>query len=123
KCVARRARTNTPLQALVLLNDPTYIEAARTLAEKAIEGSGDAASRIRLVFQLAAARTPSSQEIRLLSQLADKERAAYRRDPASAAKLLAVGESKAKASDAVELAAWTTVASAILNLDEVITKE
>ncbi|MBI3684071.1 MAG: DUF1553 domain-containing protein [Acidobacteria bacterium] len=125
KCVARRARTNTPLQALVLMNDPTYVEAARTLAEKVLAGSRPSSSaRITMAYQLAAARSPAPSEVKLLAQLAEKQRAIYRRDPDSARKLIAVGESKPAANlDPVELAAWTTVASAVLNLDEVITKE
>ncbi|MCC6369144.1 MAG: DUF1553 domain-containing protein [Bryobacterales bacterium] len=123
KCIARRSRTNTPLQALVLMNDPTYIEAARVLAEKVIaQGKRDAASRIRTAFEMAAARTPSSQEVKLLAGLAKKEEETFQRNPEEAKKLLGVGESKAS-GNAAELAAWTTVTSAILNLDEVITKE
>jgi hypothetical protein len=124
KCVARRPRTNTPLQALVLMNDPTYIEAARTLAESALRAGRNPAARVASAFQAAAARKPDAKEVKLLTALADMQRAAFRRDPAAAGKLLGVGESKAGgAADPAELAAWTVVASAILNLDEVITKE
>ncbi|MBI4905029.1 MAG: DUF1553 domain-containing protein [Acidobacteria bacterium] len=124
KCVARRARTNTPLQALVLMNDPTYIEAARTLAAKAMATGKDANSRVRAAFELAAARPPNSSELKLLTSLAARQQRVYKSQPESAAKLLAVGESKPAAGvDIAELAAWTTVASAILNLDEVISKE
>ncbi|MBL8214411.1 MAG: DUF1553 domain-containing protein [Bryobacterales bacterium] len=125
KCIARRARTNTPLQALILMNDPTYLEAARKLAERVLsEGGKDAAARIRTAFQLAAARAPQPAETKLLTQLAQTQSAAYKKDPALAAKLLAIGESKPNPALApAELAAWTTVTSAILNLDEVITKE
>ncbi|MBV6433435.1 MAG: hypothetical protein IANPNBLG_03613 [Bryobacteraceae bacterium] len=123
KCIARRTRTNTPLQALVLMNDPTYIEAARALAEKVIaQGKRDAASRVRMAFEMAAARTPGTQEVKLLAGLAKKEEETFQRNPEEAKKLLEVGESRAS-GNAAELAAWTTVASAILNLDEVITKE
>ncbi|HUQ93270.1 MAG TPA: DUF1553 domain-containing protein [Bryobacteraceae bacterium] len=123
KCVARRPRTNTPLQALVLMNDPTYIEAARALAQKVISENRDAGARIKAAFRLASARTPSSQELKLLSSLAARQQTAYRKDPESARRLLRVGASKAAHADPVELAAWTTVTSVILNLDEVITKE
>jgi len=125
KCVARRARTNTPLQALVLMNDPTYIESARTLAQKVLhEAPRNPNARIKLAYQIAAARTPSSQELKLLAELASKQVAVYKRDPETAKKLVGIGESKASAGvDVAELAAWTTVTSAILNLDEVITKE
>jgi len=125
KCLARRAVTNTPLQALALMNDPTYIEAARALAERALrEGGKDATSRIAYAFRLATARKPAEQETRVLRDLLIKQFAYYRRDKAAALALLRVGESQWDAKlDVAEIAAWTTVASAILNLDETITKE
>jgi hypothetical protein len=125
KCSARRLLTNTPLQALVLLNDPTYLEASRALAGRMIlEGGHDPAKRIAYAYELATARPPAPRELEILRLLEEKELAEYRRDPASARKFIAVGESKPPANiDPVEMAAWTTVASAILNLDETITKE
>jgi hypothetical protein len=125
KCTARRAVTNTPLQALVLLNDPTFIEAARVLAEKMIrDGGSDASKRIRYAFRLATAREPDTRELQLLRDLARAETAAYRGDKAGARKLVRVGEAKTDSNvDDSELAAWTTVASTILNLDETITRE
>jgi len=125
KCISRRPRTNTPLQALALMNDPTYVEAARALAQKAMEQSGgNATAIVRTAFRRVAAREPSAAETRLLVKLAETGRAQYRRDPESARRLVSTGESMPPPGlDAVELAAWTTVASAILNLDEVITKE
>ncbi len=125
KCTARRSVTNTPLQALVLLNDPTYLEAARTLAQKVItDVPRDASRRIDLAFRLATARTPTKQELGLLLTLASREMAEYKAHPDRARLLLDIGESKPDARLApAELAAWTTVASAILNLDETITKE
>jgi hypothetical protein len=125
KCVARRAVTNTPLQALVTLNDPTYIEAARAMAERALrEGGKDARSRIVYAFRLALARKPSSREAKVLSDLLSQQLIIYRRDMKAAGELLRVGESIANNKvDQAELAAWTMVASAILNLDETITKE
>lgn len=124
KCVARRARTNTPLQALVLMNDPTYVEAARALATKALASGKDANARVKAAFELAAARPPNAVELKLLTALATRQQRAYKANADNARKLLAVGESKPAAGvDAAELAAWTTVASAVLNLDEVISKE
>jgi len=125
KCTARRTLTNTPLQALVLLNDPTYVEAARALAERMLEQGGkDPASRIRWGFRLATARQPDANEVRVLKDIEVQELAQYRRDKDAARKLINVGESPADAKvDSGELAAWTTVASMILNLDETITKE
>lgn len=125
KCTARRALTNTPLQALVLMNDPTYIEAARWLAQRAMtEGGKHAGSRISFAFRGATARMPSTKEARVLRGLFQEQLAHYRGDKKAALDLLGVGESKWDAKlDASELAAWTIVASAILNLDETITKE
>ncbi len=125
KCTTRRARTNTPLQALVLMNDPTYVEAARALAERMIgEAGNDPAERIRYGYQLAMAREPSAAERDVLLSIADEQGAEFRRDPEAARELLAVGESPYNpARDVPELAAWTTVASTLLNLDETITKE
>ena len=125
KCTARRALTNTPLQALVLLNDPTYVEAARALAQRTLlEGGADATSRLGYAFRLTTARKPSGKEADVLRQLLDRRLAEFRRDRESAVKLLSVGESpRDKRLDVVELAAWTTVTSAILNLDETITKQ
>jgi uncharacterized protein DUF1553/uncharacterized protein DUF1549/concanavalin A-like lectin/glucanase superfamily protein/cytochrome c len=125
KCVARRAVTNTPLQALVTLNDPTYVEAARAMAEKTLrEGGRDARARIAYVFRLALARKPSAQEAKVLRDLLSQQLINYRKDRKAAGELLRVGESKADDKfDQTELAAWTMVASAILNLDETVTKE
>jgi len=125
KCTARRSVTNTPLQALVLLNDPTYIEAARVFAEKMIrEGGSDANRRIRYAFRLATARDPDAKELQVLRELERAEAATYRRHPGAAKKLTGIGEAKVDGKeDPSELAAWTTVASTILNLDETITRE
>jgi hypothetical protein len=125
KCIARRAVTNTPLQALVIMNDPTYVEAARALAQRTmIEGGKDSGSRISYAFRLAIARKPLVEEKRVLGELLLRQLDHYRSDKKSALELLNVGQSKWDAKlDTAELAAWTTVASAILNLDETITKE
>jgi hypothetical protein len=125
KCTARRALTNTPLQALVLLNDPTYVEAARALAERALVGAGKTeTARIAFAFRLATARKPSDQETRVLRDLLKKQLASFTRDRQAALQLVSVGESaRDKRVDVVELAAWTVVASTILNLDETITRQ
>jgi hypothetical protein len=125
KCTARRAVTNTPLQALVLLNDPTYVEASRALAARALHDGGKSdRARIDFAFKLATARTPNSQEQAVLLSALREFRSAYRQDQANASKLLSVGETKTDSSlGPGELAAWTTVASMILNLDETITKQ
>ena len=125
KCTARRAVTNTPLQALDLLNDPTYVEASRALAERTLRtGAKSDRARIDFAFKLATARTPDPQERAVLLDSLKEFRSSYTRDQANATKLLSVGDSKPDSSLAPrELAAWTTVASMILNLDETITKQ
>jgi hypothetical protein len=125
KCTARRAVTNTPLQALTLLNDPTYVEASRALAERTLRKGGKSdRDRLDFAFKLATARTPDPQERAVLLNSLTEFRSTYRQDQQSGSKLLAVGETKADSRLAPrELAAWTAVASMILNLDETITKQ
>jgi hypothetical protein len=124
KCAARRAVTNTPLQSLALMNDPTFIEAARVLAEHTLNVSPQSARRINHAFQAVTGRQPSSKELKILQDLARSEFAEFKQQPGDAAQLLDVGESKPDPKlDRSELAAWTLVASAIMNLDEAITKE
>jgi hypothetical protein len=124
KCTARRSLTNTPLQALALLNDPTYVEASRALAQRTLlEGGKDRDGRIAYAFRLATARKPTGKEVKVLRGLLGDRLASFRKDRAAAVKLLGVGESPRDLRlDAAELAAWTTVSSVILNLDETITK-
>jgi len=125
KCTARRAVTNTPLQALALLNDPTYVEASRALAERTLRHGGKSdQARIDFAFKLATARIPDAQERAILLDSLKEFRTSYGKDADNANKLLSVGETKADASLAPrELAAWTTLASMILNLDETVTKQ
>ena len=125
KCTARRTITNTPLQALALMNDPTFVEASRALAQRAIHESGASPSgRVAYAFRLATDRKPTVKEARILTDLAREKIADYRRSPLAAEKLLSVGESKPDPKlDPAELAGWTAVASVILSLDETITKE
>jgi uncharacterized protein DUF1553/uncharacterized protein DUF1549/cytochrome c len=122
-CTVRRARTNTPLQALILLNDPTYVEASRKLAERMMAEAKTTEQRISLAFRLATARAPSAGEMSVLQRLFETRLAKYRSDPAAAKKLLSVGEStRNEALDPAEVAAWTNVAGVILNLDETVTR-
>ena len=124
-CTVRRQRTNTPLMALVLLNDPTFVEAARSLAGLVL-GRGEAAidRRIQRLFRRVTARVPEREELAELQRLLADQLARYRRDPAAAAALLKVGESsRDQRLDPAEHAAWTVVASVVLNLDEAITRE
>ncbi len=124
KCTARRGVTNTPLQALVLWNDPTYVEAARALAQRDLKQAGPGETdRIRYVFRLATDRDPTPQEFDILDKLFKKEAARYTADKAAAEKLISVGESKPDGGiDSAQLAAWTLVTTTILNMDETITK-
>jgi len=123
-CVARRPRTNTPLQALVLLNDPQFVEAARALARRMlVEAGPDIATRLTYGFRLATGRSPHRDEVRVLQGVLEAQLAAYRRDPAAAARLLAFGSFIVKDKlPPADLAAWTTIASMLLNLDETVTK-
>ena len=123
-CTVRRARTNTPLQALVLMNDPTYVEASRKLAEHMmIEGGETDDARIIFAFRMSMSRTPTAAEIAVLKQIHDRQLAVFQKDPEAAKKLLAVGDSpRNEKLDQADLAAWSNVASIVLNLDEAITK-
>lgn len=124
-CTVRRPITNTPLQAYVLLNDETFVEAARVLAQRVIAASpDDFARQLRHAFLLALARPPSAEESAVMERLHRELLADYRRAPTAAAKLLAVGDAPPiPGADPSALAAWTGVANALLNFDETITKE
>jgi hypothetical protein len=125
KCSARRTITNTPLQALVLLNDTTYVEAARSLAERMmLEGGKTPASRIEFGFRAATAREAQPKELAVLRDAWDAELLEYKRHEDRAQALLNKGEAPVNPQlDKSELAALTTVASMILNLDEAMTKQ
>jgi hypothetical protein len=125
KCTARRTITNTPLQALAMLNDPTYVEAARALATRMLTQAGrDQNARLAYGFRLAVAREPAPRELGILRETLTAGLADYKRHEDRAETLLRNGESPVDPRlNKVELAAWTTVASMILNLDETITKE
>ena len=124
-CVVRRARTSTPLQALNLLNDPTYVVASRFLAQRMMrEGGPSSEARIRHGFLLATGREPRPAELNVLLTGWRRMESGFRADPPSAESLLGVGETKPDPSlDPVALAAYATVASTLLNLDETITRE
>ncbi len=124
ECTAERPRSNIPQQALVLLNDPTYVEAARVFALQIVEGDGtDDRERIRRAFRRATSRAPRDDEVDVLLDLLEAHRESYASDPQAAAALLGVGATPAPASvQAARLAAWTSVARAILNLHETVTR-
>ncbi|MFO0902227.1 MAG: PSD1 and planctomycete cytochrome C domain-containing protein [Pirellulales bacterium] len=118
-CVARRAPTNTPLQALAALNDEQFLECARLLAERTLRESPDRDQRLVALFRRAASRSPDAADLETLRRGLDALVARYRESPTDAEKLLRQGASPVASDlDARELAAWMVVASAILNLDE-----
>ncbi|MBM4073228.1 MAG: DUF1553 domain-containing protein [Planctomycetes bacterium] len=122
-CTVRRSRTNTPLQALVLLNDPTFVEASRHFAERLLREAKTTDERVILAFRLATARRPNDRELAIVGTALVKQRQIFERDPRAAEKLLNVGEAPRDPRwPAAELAAWTMVASMILNLDESLTR-
>ena len=124
ECTAERTRSNTPQQALTLLNDVTYVEAARVFAARIMkECPGDATARVKWAYHTALSREPTPAELPVLLALYDKHQKRYASDKAAAEKLVTMGEAPpAKDLDECELAAWTSVARAILNLHETITR-
>jgi hypothetical protein len=124
ECNVDRPRSNTPLQALVLLNDPTYVEAARALAERVVRHGGKTdAEHIAYTYRLALQRQPRPAELKLLTALVAKHRAEYKSDPKAAAELLTVGLKPVPEDlDKSDLAAWTSITRTVLNLHEVITR-
>ncbi len=120
-CVVRATRTNTPLHALVLLDDPTYVEAARALAARVTAAKGTTDERLQALFWRATLRAADPRELAILRRALGREQARFAAGPAAAAALLAVGTSRIAATlPAAELAAWTMVAQLVLNLDEVL---
>ena len=112
KCTVRRTVTNTPLQALVLLNDPTYLESSRVLAQRVLREAGRDPAKRFLAFELATARIPGKKELAVLERLAKQELATYSKDRKAAESLLKTGQSPVDSKlDPVELAAWTTKAN------------
>src|SRR6185503_6502122 len=116
--------SNLPQQALVLLNDPTYVEAARGFAVRMMrEGGALPAQRLKFAWALALQREPRAEEVRTAAALLDEHLRIYRNDPAAADALLSIGDSPVPAGvDRGELAAWTHVARVLLNLHEFITR-
>ena len=124
ECTAERTRSNIPQQALALLNDPTYVEAARAFAARILrEGGVGSEARLAWAFREALARVPRPGEAQTLAALVEKQRALYTADPAAGAQLVKVGLAPAPVDLPVpELAAWTSIARVILNLHETITR-
>jgi len=124
ECAAERVRSNIPQQALALLNDPTYVEAARVFAARIMkEGGTDTAQRIAWAYRQALGRAPRADELQVTTELVDKHRALFTNDPAAAGQLIKTGISAPENGEPPgELAAWTSVARVILNLHETITR-
>uniref|UniRef100_A0A7C2NW43 DUF1553 domain-containing protein n=1 Tax=Schlesneria paludicola TaxID=360056 RepID=A0A7C2NW43_9PLAN len=114
-CTLRRARTNTPLQALVTLNDPVYVEAAQALAKRTMSSDGSTADKAAFAFRTALIRPPTAEETTRLAALWDRARSHLAANPSQATKLAPTPEGMA---DPLDLAAWTVVCNALLNLDE-----
>jgi hypothetical protein len=135
ECAAQRARSNTPLAALVLLNDPTFVEAARVLGQRTLAEGGRTdpseatksnidAQRVAFAFRQVLSRRPDDVEAKALLTLLEKGRAVYRADPGAAQGVIKVGLAPLpKDAEPAELAAWTAVGRALLNLSETITRE
>jgi hypothetical protein len=123
-CWVRTSRTNTPLQALALLNEVTFVEAARMLAERVVREAATPRERITRAFRLALVRGPTDSELNTLTTGFERHLEGFGADRTSAEKLLKIGEHpRDQRLDVAELAAYTAVANMILNLDEVVTKE
>ena len=123
ECTAERNRSNIPQQALVLLNDPAYVEAARAFAARILQTEKDPAQRIIKAFALALQRQPSALEMKTLIELLAKHTDDYQKDPAAAEALLQTGAALTPANlNKSELAAWTHIARVLLNLHETITR-
>ncbi|MFM9953928.1 MAG: DUF1553 domain-containing protein, partial [Opitutaceae bacterium] len=120
---SRRARTNTPLQAFITMNDPQWVEAARKLAERAMQAAPKTPQRLDFLARVTLARPLDARETAVLTKTAETFRAKFATSGDDAKAILAVGESPADPALAVnELAQWTLVASQFLNLDEFLTK-
>ena len=124
ECTVERPRSNIPQQALVLLNDPTFVEAAHGLAERTLQSAEpETAKRIDWIWKEVLSRLPEKTEAEVLTKVYERHRTQYEADPESAKQLLNVGTLPVNESlDTVELAAWTSVARVVLNLNETITR-
>jgi hypothetical protein len=122
-CVVRRSRTNTPLQAFVMLHDPQFVEAARHLGGRMLNEGGDSIDdRITFGFQACHSRPPSAPELTVLRRILNHRLKQYQDNPDSAKAVVSVGESNADSNDQAQAAAWTTIGRVILNLSEFVTK-
>ncbi|HXH59904.1 MAG TPA: PSD1 and planctomycete cytochrome C domain-containing protein, partial [Fimbriimonadaceae bacterium] len=121
-CIARRSRTDTPLQALVTMNDPQYVEAARVMANHLLKMPGDDQSRLTFAFESLTARKPNEKETAVILDQINKQRTHYAADKKAAVQLISTGEfPRDESLDPVEHAAWTVVCNMLMNLDEAVT--
>jgi hypothetical protein len=124
ECTVDRPRSNTPQQALVLLNDPSYVEAARALAERLLRSGSAAEQRIQQAYRQVLQRPARPEEVKVLTALFEQHLRQYQADKKAADELLHIGDRPAPTNLAApELAAWTSVARVVLNLHETITRE
>ncbi|MBA3312300.1 MAG: DUF1553 domain-containing protein [Planctomycetaceae bacterium] len=123
ECTTERPISNTPLAALAALNDPSFVEASRVLAAHTLTQESDQSSRLRSMWRRVLSRDSTSEELDLLRRLVEQDRAEYATDPKAADELLSIGLAPIpKDVDPVELAAWTSAARALLNLNEAMTR-
>ncbi len=122
-CSAQRARTSTPLQSLVLMNDPVFVEAARAFAQRILqEGGPDQTARLRFAWRTALGRIPAPEDIAILAKTIEAQLLTYQADPTAAAALLKIGDlPRPPGLSDPELAAWTALSNVLLNLNETIT--
>ncbi len=122
-CIVRRSSTNTPLQALTTENEPAFLEASRTMAQRLLEGKLDDDKRLRIAYDLVMSRPPRPAEVSLLKHALALYRKRYSSDPAAAKKLLMVGDApQIKNLSAPEVAAWMLICSTLMNTDEFLTQ-
>ncbi|MDG2123739.1 MAG: DUF1553 domain-containing protein, partial [Verrucomicrobiales bacterium] len=124
ECTAQRPRSNTPTAAMVMLNDPTFVEAARVMAERVLRhGKNNGKANIDFAYQLALSRSPNDLEKEILRGLIRTHLVEYKNDPDAAKQLVAVGQAPVPDDlDPVSLATWTAICRTLLNLDETITR-
>ncbi|MFZ4507598.1 MAG: PSD1 and planctomycete cytochrome C domain-containing protein [Fimbriimonas sp.] len=122
-CTVRRSATNTPLQALALMNETAFWEASRVMADRLLSARGTDASRLNRAYELALGRPPAADEQKLLLKAVQRYRKLYAEDPAAAQRLLEVGDSpRSKANNLADQAAWTIVCSTLMNTNEFVTQ-
>lgn len=121
-CVVRRSTTNTPLQALTIMNEPAFVEASRLMAQRVLSISGDDTKRFQVAFNLSMARMPSVTEITVLKKALAEYRKTFKADPAAAKRMLSIGDApQAKNLSPAEQASWMIICSTLMNTDEFLT--